>query len=343
MGDEMTFDNIEYDNETNKTIIKEYLTKAKPSLAIIVPCFNEEQVFPECLNTLSAKINELINDEKIKLDSYILFIDDGSNDNTWNLIKQASLEKNNIRGLKLSKNQGHQIALLAGLSNVDTDVCISIDADLQDDTSCINEMINEYMKGSDVVYGVRNDRSNDTVFKRFTANSFYRIMTKMGVNQIENHADYRLLSRRALASFLEFKERNIYIRGIIPLLGYSSSQVTYRRNKRLAGESKYPLKKMVSLALEGITSLTVTPLRFISVLGFTTCIIALIAIIYALIQKITGNPLEGWTSVMISLFFLGGVQLICLGVIGEYIGKIYLETKNRPRFFIEESIKGNRK
>lgn len=315
--------------------------KVLPSLAIVVPCYNEEQVFPECLAALTQKLVELINNLKISPESHIIFVDDGSKDRTWELIRQASEEDNKVRGLKLSKNQGHQTALIAGLTDVDTDICISIDADLQDDIGCINKMVDEYMKGHEIVYGVRNDRTSDSFFKRFTANSFYKVMSRLGVNQVENHADYRLLSQRALQSLLALKERNIYIRGMVPLLGYSSSQVTYRRNERFAGESKYPLKKMLALAIEGITSLTVTPLRIISLLGFATCLLSLFAILYAIVQKFEGNAMEGWTSVTISIFFLGGIQLICLGVIGEYVGKIYLETKNRPKFFIEESTKGN--
>lgn len=314
-----------------------------PSLAIVVPCFNEELVFSECLKILLSKLAELVDDKKIKPNSYVIFVDDGSSDGTWGLIKDASNEIFNIRGVKLSKNQGHQIALLAGLSHVDTDVSISIDADLQDDTSCINKMIEEYINGNDIVYGVRNDRSSDSFFKRFTANSFYKVMSKLGVNQVENHADYRLLSRRALNSLLQLKERNIYIRGMVPLIGYPSSKVSYKRSERFAGESKYPLRKMLSLAVEGVTSLTVTPLRLISILGFLTCLISLLAILYAFIQNLEGNVIEGWTSVMISIFFLGGVQLVCLGVIGEYIGKIYLETKGRPKYFVEEILNGEKK
>ncbi len=315
-----------------------YPTKEAPSLAIVVPCYNEEEVFENCLVALPSILMNLIAQQKIKDNSYILFVDDGSKDSTWRLIKEASLIKNMVRGIKLSKNQGHQVALLAGLSSIHTDVSISIDADLQDDTACICKMIDEYMLGNDIVYGVRSDRTTDSVFKRITANAFYKFMSVMGVTQIENHADFRLLSKRANESFLSFKERNIYIRGMIPLLGFPSSHVTYSRSKRLAGESKYPLRKMLSLAVEGITSLTVTPLRIISVLGLITCFLSIVASLYAFFQKVEGSTVEGWTSVMISIFFLGGVQLVSLGVIGEYVGKIYLESKNRPKYFIEEEI-----
>lgn len=307
-----------------------------PSLAIVVPCYNESEAFSFCLNELNNIINELIENKSISKESYILFIDDGSKDNTWQQINQAAESSDYVQGIKLSRNRGHQIALMAGLSSVDTDICISIDADLQDDTKCIPLMINKFKEGCDIVYGVRNNRSTDSFFKRSTANAFYRLMSLMGVNQVENHADYRLLSRRALKGLLSFKEQNLYIRGMIPLIGYKSDFVYYSRDERIAGESKYPLKKMLGLAIEGITSLTVTPLRLISVLGFITCILSLVITIYVLIEKLRGSVVEGWTSVMLSIFFIGGVQLLSLGVIGEYIGKMYMETKERPKFFIEK-------
>ncbi|WP_455813018.1 glycosyltransferase family 2 protein [Pseudomonas graminis] len=313
-------------------------TTEPPSLTLVVPCYNEEKMFSACLSELSFILNDLISQQKIKPGSFILFIDDGSKDDTWKLIKKSSIDKKPVRGLKLSKNQGHQVALMAGLSVVESDICISIDADLQDDTRCIYAMVEKYISGNDIVYGVRNDRSSDSFFKRLSANTFYKFMSYMGVNQVENHADYRLLSKRALDSLLTYKERNIYIRGIVPLLGFPSDKVFYSRAERLAGESKYPLRKMIGLAIEGVTSLTVTPLRIISSLGFITCIMAIMASVYALFEKVQGRTLEGWTSVMISIFFLGGVQLICLGVIGEYIGKIYIETKGRPKYFIEENV-----
>lgn len=307
-----------------------------PSLAIVVPCYNESEAFSFCLNELNDIIDELIEHKNISKESYILFIDDGSKDNTWQQISKAAQSSDYVRGIKLSRNRGHQTALMAGLSSVDTDICISIDADLQDDTKCIPLMINKFKEGCDIVYGVRNNRSTDSFFKRSTANAFYRLMSLMGVNQVENHADYRLLSRRALKGLLSFKEQNLYIRGMIPLIGYKSDFVYYSRDERIAGESKYPLKKMLGLAIEGITSLTVTPLRLISVLGFITCILSLVITIYVLIEKLRGSVVEGWTSVMLSIFFIGGVQLLSLGVIGEYIGKMYMETKERPKFFIEK-------
>ncbi|OLF57801.1 glycosyltransferase [Aeromonas veronii] len=325
----------------NANKVKDLSTSvAIPSLAIVVPCYNETDAFPRCLSTLLSILRELINNNRILASSYIQFVDDGSRDSTWQLIKQATTKSPHVKGLKLSRNYGHQIALIAGLSVVDTDISISIDADLQDDINCIFQMVDKYMQGIDVVYGVRNDRSRDSAFKRVTANSFYKFMSIMGVKQIENHADYRLLSRRALQSLMQFKERNVYIRGMVPLLGFKSEKVFYSRNERIEGESKYPLRKMLALAVEGITSLTVTPLRIIAVIGFLTFLLSLIASIYTLVQRVQGSVVEGWTSVIISIFLLGGIQLLCLGVIGEYIGKIYMETKCRPKFIVDEFIDG---
>lgn len=309
-----------------------------PSLAIVVPCYNESEMFHYCVMELKKILTNLMEQNRISSKSYVLFVDDGSKDDTWSQIEKASQESELVRGIKLSRNKGHQIALMAGLSVVTTDISISIDADLQDDTNCIYEMIDKYIKGADIVYGVRNDRSSDTSFKRGTANIFYRLMSKLGVEQVENHADYRLLSKRALEAFLQYKEQNVYIRGMIPLIGFKSEKVFYSRSERIAGESKYPLKKMLALALEGITSLTIAPLRLISVVGFFTCGITAFAGFYVLINKLFGNTVEGWTSLMIAIFFLGGVQMLSLGIIGEYVGKIYIESKNRPKFFIEEML-----
>lgn len=308
----------------------------KPKLDILVPCYNEEDVFSYCLTELQGVLNNLITQDMIASHSSITFIDDGSRDMTWNLINEASCQSSFIKGIKLSCNRGHQIALLAGLNESDADIIISIDADLQDDTSVIEKMVRCYLDGYDIVYGVRSDRKTDTGFKRHTAEFFYRTMNWMGVKQIPNHADYRLLSRRALDALLEYKEQNLYIRGLVPLVGFKSNKIFYSRAARLAGESKYPLKKMLGLAVEGITSLTVTPLRTIAALGFGISFFSVFAALYALIEKFSGNTVEGWTSVMIAIFFLGGVQMLSLGVIGEYIGKIYMETKERPKYFIEE-------
>ncbi|EFN00175.1 glycosyltransferase [Actinobacillus pleuropneumoniae] len=319
------------DEIMNKNII--------PSLTIVVPCYNESEVFSFCLTELTIILNDLISKNKISSDSCLLFVDDGSKDDTWKQIELSAESSTLVKGIKLSRNKGHQIALMAGLSVVNTDICISIDADLQDDTNCIYQMVDKYLEGVDIVYGVRNDRSTDTSFKRGTAGLFYKLMSKLGVEQVENHADYRLLSKRALNALLQYKEQNVYIRGMVPLIGFKSEQVFYSRSERIAGESKYPLKKMLALALEGITSLTITPLRLISIVGFLTCGITALAGFYVLIDKLLGNTVEGWTSLMIAIFFLGGVQMLSLGVIGEYVGKIYIESKNRPKFFIEKLLK----
>lgn len=319
------------DEIMNKNII--------PSLTIVVPCYNESEVFSFCLTELTIILNDLISKNKISSDSCLLFVDDGSKDDTWKQIELSAESSTLVKGIKLSRNKGHQIVLMAGLSVVNTDICISIDADLQDDTNCIYQMVDKYLEGVDIVYGVRNDRSTDTSFKRGTAGLFYKLMSKLGVEQVENHADYRLLSKRALNALLQYKEQNVYIRGMVPLIGFKSEQVFYSRSERIAGESKYPLKKMLALALEGITSLTITPLRLISIVGFLTCGITALAGFYVLIDKLLGNTVEGWTSLMIAIFFLGGVQMLSLGVIGEYVGKIYIESKNRPKFFIEKLLK----
>ena len=263
-------------NEINMDIMK----SKSPSLAIVVPCYNEKDAFPFCLDGLTSVLSNLISKGKISDKSYILFVDDGSRDDTWEQIKAASCKNSFVRGLKLSRNRGHQIALMAGLSNADTDVTVSIDADLQDDISCIEKMIDKYHEGFEIVYGVRDTRDSDSVFKRTTANKFYSLMSWLGVNQVPNHADFRLLGRTALSALNKFKEQNVYLRGLIPLLGYKSTNVYYSRDERVAGESKYPLKKMLSLALEGITSLTITPLRMIAMAGIVTCLISSIAAIY---------------------------------------------------------------
>lgn len=307
-----------------------------PVLDIVVPCYNEEEAFSHCLAELESVINNLVGHDLIAGSSSITFVDDGSKDATWELISSASEVSPYAKGIKLSRNRGHQIALMAGLNESNADIVISIDADLQDDTSVIKSMVRDYWSGYDIVYGVRNDRATDSVFKRKTAGLFYKIMNWLGAKQIPNHADYRLMSRRALDALLEYKEQNIYIRGLVPLVGFKSKNVYYARSERVAGESKYPLKKMVSLAIEGITSLSVSPLRFISFFGLSISFFSALAALYAVIEKLTGNTVEGWTSVMIAIFFLGGVQMFSIGIIGEYIGKIYLETKGRPKYFVEE-------
>lgn len=308
-----------------------------PVLSIVVPCYNEQDVFALCLNELSSRINEMIHKGKIDRKSNIVFVDDGSKDNTWMLIEQASLSNHHVKGVKLSRNKGHQTALMAGLSScAKSDVTVSIDADLQDDTSVIEKMIDCYHSGNDIVYGVRNDRTSDSLFKKITAEAFYKVMTKLGVNQVENHADFRLLSRRALYSLLQYKEQNLYIRGLIPLIGYPSDKVYYSRHERAAGESKYPLRKMLALALEGITSFSVTPLRIVTALGFIISILSTVGVFYTLMQYFLGHTVSGWASMILAILFIGGVQMLCLGIIGEYVGKIYMESKKRPKFFIEK-------
>ncbi|WP_413732451.1 glycosyltransferase family 2 protein [Sodalis sp. RH20] len=307
-----------------------------PSLDIVVPCYNETEAFPFCLAELRNIINRLKNRELISSQSGILFVDDGSKDDTWRLISESCQGHDNVKGIKLSRNKGHQVALIAGLGKSEADIVVSIDADLQDDTNAIEDMVVKYHEGFDVVYGVRNNRQSDTFLKKNTALLFYKLMSFMGVNQIQNHADFRLLSRVALNALLDYREENIYIRGLIPMLGFPSTQVFYSRSSRVAGESKYPLKKMLSLAVEGITSLTITPLRMIAVFGLFIAALSTLAGIYAITEKLLGRTVDGWASVMIGVFFLGGVQMLSLGVIGEYIGKIYVETKRRPKFFISE-------
>ena len=308
-----------------------------PTLVIVVPCYNEEDVFSYCATTLRAILTDLIEKGSITSNSHILFVDDGSKDKTWSMIEAAANASPLIKGLSLSHNRGHQIAVLAGLHHAKGDAVVSIDADLQDDPIAINTMVEHYSRGSDIVYGVRNDRTSDSAFKRGTASVFYGVMEAMGVQQVAHHADFRLMSRRAVDALLCYDEQSTYLRGIIPQLGFESSQVDYARTPRTAGESKYPLRKMISLALNGITSLTVAPLRIIAVTGFVISIVSILAALYAVIQKLIGSTIEGWTSLMIAIFFLGGVQMLSLGVIGEYVGKIYLETKKRPKFFISKT------
>jgi len=311
--------------------------RSAPSLALIVPCYNEEEAFAACLKELNSVLEGLLQAGTITDESYILFVDDGSRDKTWSLIKQAAEENKFVRGLKLSRNRGQQIAMIAGLAHSDADVTVSIDADLQDDTNCITQMVDKYREGYDIVYGVRNDRSSDSLLKKVPADCFYRLMSFLGIQQIANHSEYRLLSREVSGGLLKFKENNIYLRGLIPLVGFRSSKVYFRRRKRIAGETKYPLRKLVALAVEAITSFSIMPLRLISALGFFTCFIALIVAIYTLFEKVYGHAVTGWASMMIAVLFLGGVQLLSLGVVGEYIGKIYMETKARPKYFIDDT------
>lgn len=305
---------------------------------IVLPCYNEEEVLPETSRQLLELFTRMKSGGLINDNSRIVFVDDGSRDKTWELISKYSAEHEEISGIKLAKNAGHQNALLAGLMTVkdECDCAVSIDADLQDDIEAIPRMIEKFIGGCDVVYGVRSKRDTDTFFKRSTAMGFYKIMSVMGVDAIPNHADFRLMSSRALNSFSEFTEVNLFLRGMVPLIGYKSDEVYYERKERLAGESKYPLKKMLSFAFDGITSFSVTPIRLISALGAVVCVLCVAAAVWALVQKLLCHTSAGWASLMISIWFLGGVQLLSIGLIGEYIGKIYKEVKRRPRYIIEE-------
>lgn len=309
-------------------------------LYIVVPCYNEEEVLPETSKRLKEKMNQLIKAKKISPDSHVVFVNDGSKDKTWELISSYSEKDHLFGGINLSRNRGHQNALLAGLMTVkeDADMVISMDADLQDDINAVDKFVDAYYDGNDVVYGVRSSRKKDTFFKRTTALAFYKLMSRMGVESVYNHADYRLMSKRALNALENFKEVNLFLRGIMPLIGFPSTIVEYERNERFAGESKYPLKKMLNFALDGITSFSVKPIRFITAIGFLISVISVIMFIYTIVRHVLGFTVAGWSSLIISLWFLGGVQILSIGVIGEYIGKIYMETKGRPRFIIENYI-----
>lgn len=309
----------------------------KVKLYVVVPCYNEEAVLPETSKRMIRLFDDMKSRELISDLSRIVFVDDGSKDRTWEIIDRLSRENEEIAGIKLAKNAGHQNALLGGLMTVkdDCDCAISIDADLQDDINVIPEMVEKFKEGCDVVYGVRNKRNTDTFFKRTTAVGFYKLMQAMGVNIVFNHADYRLMSKRALDAFAEFPERNLFLRGMVPLVGYKSAEVYYDRSERFAGESKYPLKKMLSFAVDGITSFSISPIRLISALGAIICLFSVGMAIYTIVEKILGNTTDGWASLMMSIWFIGGVQLLSVGLIGEYIGKIYKEVKRRPRYIIE--------
>ena len=308
---------------------------------IVMPCYNEEEVLPETLKQTLVLFDKMRKDELISSSSRIVFVDDGSKDKTWELISKFQEEHKEVCGVKLAHNAGHQNALFGGLMAVKDkcDCAISIDADLQDDINVIPDMIKKFRdEDCHVVYGVRKKRDTDTFFKRTTAIAFYKLMQFMGVNIVFNHADYRLMSRDALNGLAEFEERNLFLRGIVPLIGYKSDSVYYDRNERFAGESKYPLKKMLSFAFDGITSFSINPIRMISTVGVIACIIAIIMAIYAIVQKFIGHTDAGWTSIMCSIWFIGGLQLLGTGLIGEYIGKMYKEVKRRPRYIIEKFI-----
>ncbi len=310
-------------------------------LAIVVPCYNEEEVLKMASQALREVLSDLIQKEKIADDSFILFVNDGSKDRTWELIEEEhAAYPVMVKGVKLAGNVGHQFALTAGLITAKDmcDVTVSIDADLQDDVAVIEQMIDKFHAGNDIVYGVRSERKTDTFFKRFTAQSFYKVQAVMGVKTVYNHADFRLMSKRALEHFAQYKENNLYLRGVMPLIGYQTDNVYYERKERAAGESKYPLKKMLALAFDGITSFSIKPISLITGLGAMIVIGCVFAAIYALVSYFTDNVVQGWTSLILSIWFLGGVQLLSIGLVGQYIGKIYVEVKHRPRYNIEKVL-----
>lgn len=309
-------------------------------LYLVIPCYNEEEVLLETAKRLLKKINSLVNKKIIDKQSRIIFVNDGSQDKTWDIIEKLYNKNKIFGGIKLSKNRGHQNALLSGLMSIkeEADIVISLDADLQDDINVIDKFIEEYNKGNDIVYGVRSSRKKDTFFKKKTALIFYKLMQKMGVNIVYNHADYRLMSKRALNELEKYKEVNLFLRGIIPLIGFNTSVIEYERHERFAGKSKYPLKKMFSFALDGITSFSIKPIRMVFWLGLIILFLSIIMFIYAIIVKMLDKTVTGWTFIVSSIWLIAGVQMLSLGIIGEYIGKIYSEVKSRPRYVIEKTL-----
>ena len=312
--------------------------RKQPILYIVIPCYNEEKVLPITSGMFLEKINTLAAAGKISPESRVLFVNDGSKDSTWNIITELAAKDEHYIGISQSRNRGHQNTVLAGLMEAKDkcDITISIDCDGQDDINAMDEMVDAYRDGCEVVYGVRSRRDTDTFFKRFTAEGFYHLMNFLGADIVFNHADYRLISSRVLQEFANFKEVNIFLRGMVPLVGFKSTSVYYERHERLAGESHYPLKKMLALAFDGITSLSVKPIRFITGLGLIFSVLSFVGVLWAVVASILGRTVVGWASTMCIVCFMGGIQLLCLGVIGEYIGKIYLETKARPRYIISE-------
>lgn len=310
------------------------------TLYIVVPCYNEEEMLPISAPVFKKKIDGLVADKKISPKSKVLFVNDGSKDKTWQIIEDLCNESDTYAGIKLSRNKGHQNALMAGMSTAKAyaDMIVTIDADLQDDINAIDKMVDSFYDGNEIVYGVRSSRKSDTAFKRITAQGFYKIMALMGVDIVYNHADFRLMSRRAVEALEQFSEVNLFLRGVVPLIGYNSDTVEYERNEREAGESKYPLRKMLSFAFDGITSFSIKPIRFVTATGIIGFIIAIIFAVYSVIGYALGKTVSGWTSTILSVWLFGSLQLMATGIVGEYIGKIYLETKSRPRYFIERSI-----
>ncbi|MBR3210703.1 MAG: glycosyltransferase family 2 protein [Bacilli bacterium] len=314
--------------------------RKEPILYVVVPCYNEEEVLEETTRQLKMKMEKLIKNKKISPKSKVMYVNDGSKDKTWEIIKNIHKQEKLFTGITLSRNRGHQNALLGGLMTAKkyADIVISMDADLQDDINAMDEMIQKFKDGNDIVYGVRSARKKDTFFKRVTAEGFYKFMKALGVDCVYNHADYRLTSKRVLDEFENYKEVNLFLRGMFPLVGFKSDVVYYERNERFAGESKYPLKKMLNFAWDGITSFSVKPLRLICTLGFIILFVSIVIMIYSLVRYLTGNTVSGWTFLSISLWFIGGLQMISTGIIGEYVGKMYSETKQRPRFIIAENL-----
>jgi glycosyltransferase involved in cell wall biosynthesis len=313
--------------------------RSAPTLAIVIPCYNEEEVLPETRRRVSALLHALVEKKKVSRDSAICFVDDGSRDRTWPLIEQFAAEDRHVAGIKLSRNRGHQNALLAGLFSAEGDAIVSVDADLQDDIGAIGEMVDRFLAGAEIVYGVRRTRDIDSPFKRMTAALFYRLVEALGAESIYNHADYRLMSRRAVEHLKEYREVNLYLRGIIPLLGFRSEIVHYDRAPRFAGQSKYPLRKMIGLALEAITSFSVVPLRIITFIGFAVFVVTMLVSFWALwVRFFSDNAVPGWASVVLPMYFLGGIQIFCVGMLGEYLGKMYAEVKARPRFMVERTV-----
>ena len=310
-------------------------------VSVVVPCYNEQEVLPQTNKRLRALLDSMMQNRLVSSDSYIMYVNDGSRDDTWSMIAGYSEQDTHVRGLKLAGNVGHQNALMAGLETArqDADITVSIDADLQDDINVIPEMVKKFDEGNDIVYGVRRKRETDTFFKRTTAQMFYKFMTSMGVKSVYNHADFRLMSRRAVDALCQYEERNLFLRGLVPLIGYKTDSVYYDRSAREAGESKYPLSKMLSFAIDGITSFSVKPLRLIFYLGAVFMLISLAILIYVIVALCQGRGVQGWASLMLSIWFVGGCVLICLSVIAAYIGRIFTESKHRPRYNIEKYLK----
>lgn len=313
----------------------------KEKLYLVIPCYNEQEVLHETEHRLTVKLNQMISDGLVSDESRMVFVDDGSKDSTWNIIKDMHEKNGLVLGIKSSRNRGHQNTLLAGLMTVkdECDMAISMDADLQDDIEVLDEFVKKYYDGCEIVYGVRSARKTDTFFKKFTAEGFYKVMKWMGADIVFNHADYRLMSSRALNELAKYKEVNLFLRGIVPMIGFKTDVVMYERHERFAGESKYPLKKMLAFAMDGITSLSIKPIRFITSLGVILFAFSVILLIYFIVGYFLGRTAPGWATIVVSIWGIGGLQLLAIGVIGEYIGKIYMETKERPRYIIEEFLK----